>query len=585
MIIHALSQYYTALLQQGKISKPGWCIERISYALRIGLDGELLDVVELRSKQESHGKKTIERPQPMQVPERPKDRTGSKIVFRFLCDNSGYLLGFDAKGKPERAQLMFQASKQMHLQLLSDVSSDSAKAVISFFEKWQPEIACNHPAVLPCADKLAQANIVFLIERASGILYAHEDPEICSKWDAYLSGQSNEYQTRCLVTGEIAPIARIHPKIQLPKGQSMGVSLVSFNRNNPAYESYGKEDAQGYNAPISEDTAFAYTTALNHLVSDKEHMRLIGNDTLIYWAEDASTEAQKLFASFALSCSDDVLISETMKHLALGKPVEQADIKQPFYVLCLSPNTARASVRFFLRDEFGHMLKNCEAHYKRLEIVRSPREPAYLSIPRIIAETINPKSSEKRPIEPLSGAVLRSVLTGAPYPKWLFTNILMRIRAERDVNYARAAIIKAYLIKNENISEEDLTVGLNQELDTQAYVLGQLFSVLEQIQEAANKSSDIKQRFFASACGTPVTVFPTLLRLSTHHLAKLEKGWAISLEKDLTALLGKLSADSDPFPANLNLRDQGLFILGYYHRNETRYAGKQKEDIKDGSNL
>lgn len=61
-----------------------------------------------------------------------------------------------------------------------------------------------------------------------------------------------------------------------------------------------------------------------------------------------------------------------------------------FYILGLSPNSARLSVRFFLHNTFGGFLRNVQAHYDRLEIVR----PAYdkfetLPLWKLLSETVN----------------------------------------------------------------------------------------------------------------------------------------------------------------------------------------------------
>lgn len=109
------------------------------------------------------------------------------------------------------------------------------------------------------------------------------------------------------------------------------------------------------------------------------------------------------------------------------------------------------------------------------------------------------------------------------------------------------------------------------------YVYGRIFSVLEAIQMAANPNlnATIKDKYFTSACATPTKVFPTLLKLSGHHLRKLETGKRIHWEKQLTNLMGKLSPSTKNL-STLTLEEQGMFILGYYHQTQERY--KKKED-------
>ena len=217
----------------------------------------------------------------LKVPEQSIRTVG--IHPNFLCDHSGYLLGFDQKGNPQRSQSCFAASKNHHLAVLAEVKSPAAQAIKAFFNNFNPHTAALHPAIRPYAEELFLGeNIVFSID---GGPYAHEDKAVCRAWESYLLSQSDSQRTgRCLVTGEMGPIARLHPMIKgVPHAQSSGASLVSFNA--PAYESYGKE--QGFNAPISESAAFRYGAALNHLLKDSAHRITIGNTTIVYWAEKA----------------------------------------------------------------------------------------------------------------------------------------------------------------------------------------------------------------------------------------------------------------------------------------------------------
>ena len=68
-------------------------------------------------------------------------------------------------------------------------------------------------------------------------------------------------------------------------------------------------------------------------------------------------------------------------------------------------------------------------------------------------------------------------------------------------------------------------MSLNEQSTTPAYVLGRLFAVLESAQIEAAKptklNSTIKDRYFTSACASPASVFPMLLRLQ-HHISKAE---------------------------------------------------------------
>ena len=372
---------------------------------------------------------------------------------------------------------------------------------------------------------------------------------------------------------------------------------MSFN--DRAYESYGRTEQQGLNAPVSERAAFAYTTVLNHLLSDSRLKQIVGDTTVVYWADSPKTIYQDIFM-FALNPeerepeeeserTDDLgaikLVGDVFQKLAAGMPIADiSDVFNPetrFYVLGLAPNAARLSVRFFLQDSFGSFIGRIMEHYENMRIEKAPFETEYVSLWRLMQETVSPKSTDKASSPLLSGAVLRAILSGSKYPAALYNSIMIRIRAEREVSRGKAAVIKAYHLKNPNNSyfKEVLTVALNEQSNNKAYVLGRLFAILEKAQLDANPNikATIKDRYFTSACATPASVFPVLLRLSNHHIAKSDYGYVS--ERKIQELMDKLNVDSNPFPTHLSLDEQGIFILGYYHQKKANYTKLTKEEL------
>ncbi|MDL2258968.1 type I-C CRISPR-associated protein Cas8c/Csd1, partial [Eubacteriales bacterium OttesenSCG-928-K08] len=577
MIVQALVKYYEALAARGEISKPGWCKERVSYALQLSQAGELIAIVPLL-REEKRGNKSVLVPQVMSLPERVVKASGVKA--NFLCDSADYLLGLDIKGNAKRVLDSFAACKELHESVLKDCQSTAARALMQFFAQWDPTTASEHPVLTPYRDALAAVYIVFLVDG----IYAHEDAAIMAAWDAHYADDSEAQPILCSITGIKTVPVELHGKIKLRGGQPAGSNLVSFNAT--AFESYAK--AGNENAAFGKYAAFAYTTALNYLLATEGCHQMIDEDTMVYWAEDADPALQAGFTMMTSPKEEDGdKLAAIMQKLAAGEAIaEDVNMESRFYVLCLSPNAARISVRFFLQDTFGNMMQNLRAHYARMQIIHAPYEREHLSINMLLQELANPNSREKKPPKPIAGAVLRSILTGARYPQTLYSTTLMRVRAEQDnaerrikkISYGRAAIIKAYLLHNTSICKEELTVALNETNDNPAYVLGRLFAVLENTQEAANPTinTTIKDKYFTSACTTPKSVFPTLLRLSHAHVGKLEKRLAVYFEKEKGQLMEKLSGDETAFPAQLDLNGQGQFILGYYHQVQARYTKKEE---------
>lgn len=570
MILQALTQYYDDLVKQDKIATPGWSRTKVGYALCISDSGELEQVIPLIDDV------TAKKPRPRQfnLPA-PVKRTAG-VSSNFLWDNSSYLLGIDAKGKPERSLECFEACKQLHHQLLDDTDSAAAKSILSFFDKWDPAVAANHPALQEEMEGiLAGPNLLFRIDGE----FAHDDEAIRRAWqEHYDAAEGNRQQ--CLVTGAEDVIEPTHPNIKgVDDAQSSGAALVSFNA--PAYWSYGHK--QNYNAPVGKRAAFAYTSALNYLLADRENVHKIGDTSIVCWAEGAEPQYQMLTAAALFGAKSESIdendVRNAVKRLAEGKPVDEWNLSpdRRFYILGLAPNAARISVRFFYRDTFGNLMKNVNAHHERLEIVR----PAYdkwevIPLWALLRETVNPNSRDKTASPVMAGAVARSIFTGGLYPASLLENTMLRIRAEHEISRGKAAIIKAYYLKNTNkdCPKEVLTVALNEASTNTAYNLGRLFSIYEAVQEAANPgiNSTIKDKYFNSASSTPATIFPLLNNLCQKHLRKLNTGSRIWYEKQIMAVTDVLG---DEFPARLNLPQQGSFDLGYYHQTQKRYEKKE----------
>lgn len=588
MILQALTAYYEQLVRQGKLSAPGWDDSfKVSYELRLNDAGQLLGVVPLLTEK-TVGKKTVLTPRAMRVPAHEKRSSG--IAANFLCDNSTYLLGADEKGKPERAADCFKACAKLHHTILDGVDSPAARALLAYFDSWDPAQAAAHPLLAEQWKEITgNANLIFGYEAADhSHSFVNDDPAIQNAWQAHYNDRSADSDMgQCLITGKYAPIERTHPNISgVPGAQSSGAALVSFNA--PAFCSYGHE--QGNNAPVSKYAAFAYTTALNHLLADRNHCKHVGDTTILCWAENAEPVYQDAMSMFLFGADEAAGIQENdvqaaLKRLSAGQTVpfleKELSPDQHFYLLGLAPNAARLSVRFFLRDTFGCFAQNLQKHAEEMEIDCSEKEKfRTLPIWAVVNETTRTVPGQPaKPSPQLAGDLLRAVLTGGRYPATLLNGATLRIRAEQNVTRGRAAVIKAYYLRNypTELNKEVYTVSLNETTNV-PYLLGRLFSVLEAVQKAANPgiNTTIKDRYFNAACATPGMSFPTLLRLSQKHLRKLNDGLATHYDKQITELMAQLPASG--FPARLSLPDQGKFTIGYYHQTQKRYVKKNEEE-------
>ena len=574
MILQALTQYYDALNARGEIAAPGWGYPKISYALQLRENGELMQVTPLLHEEPAGKKKVLRPAEDMRLPAAVMRR--SNQISNFLWDNSSYFLGVDNKNNPTLTAKCFKAAVKLHHQLLDGVDSPVARAILAFFDSWLPSGAVMHPAFTDGYDTIiAGANLVFRVNSQ----YAQDDPAVCAAWQQHYDGASDAPRQQCLVTGEPDEIAAVHPSIKgVRDAQSSGAALVSFNA--PAFCSYGHE--QNYNAPVGRHAAFAYTTALNHLLADRERTRFIGDTTVVCWAETAEEQYVDFFDAVSDGGSavwSDNDLAAALNQLANGEPCTELglDPKRSFYILGLAPNAARLSVRFFLKNSFGDLMKNVNAHYERLKIKRPANENSgFLPLWKLLAETVNQNARDKKPSPVMAGAAARAVWNGERYPAALLNGIMLRIRADRNVNWRRAAAIKAYYLKNtdDNCPKEVLTVGLNEASTNIPYTLGRLFSLYEAAQQAANPgiNTTIKDKYFNSAASAPASIFPILGNLCQKHLRKLQPGQRIYYDKQISELKNILG---ETYPARLNLPQQGSFDLGYYHQTQKHFTKKE----------
>lgn len=582
MILQALTQYYEDLLRLGKINRPGWSKQKVSYSLLLSEEGELLQLLHLQQEVQ-RGNKTVLGPQEMWVPSPVKRSSG--IRPNFLCDTSSYLLGVDGKGKADRSIDCFAASKALHLQLLKEVDSPVARAIVRFFEHWDPSQAASHPVLQEDWEELLKGgNLTFSLDK----LFAAQDPAIADAWTRHYEDSSDDAEPiRCLVTGQTGTLARLHPSIKGVAGaQSSGASLVSFNA--PAFCSF--EHEQGANAPVSDYAAFAYTTALNTLLADRNRVSRVGDTTILCWAAGGESAYQDCFLMSIFNDSyteNDIL--NTLHHLSKGESIQWDDTRLSpdtrFYVLGLAPNAARLPVRFFWQNSFGALARNLERHYQRLEIIRPSFDKfPTLSIWRLVLETVRKVPGRAPEPHPrLAGDLLLAVLNDTLYPATLLNGVELRIRAERSVSRGQAAILKAYYTKYleqfqpDSPMKEALTVELNEQTNYLPYLLGRLFAVLEGLQQRANPgiNTTIKDRYFNSASATPAIVFPQLINLAQKHLNKLDGGLAVYYDKQITELSSRIT---QTLPTRMSLAEQSAFQLGYYHETQRRYTAKTNKE-------
>ena len=594
MILQRLAEHYDRMVAAGdgeaQLAPPGSSLQKISFCVVLEPDGRLNS---FRSEQQTSGK--VQVATTMIVPGSAKP-PGQGINPCFLWDNSAYMLGWSADpSKMERAKLTFGAFRDRHTALEAQINHPEFSAVCAFLRSWTPAQA------EPYAALLAQITTNFGVFRIAGEAhYVHQlFPHVPEEQAAEASLE--EAHGICLVSGEKDQIARLHePKIKGVAGaQSAGALLVSFNASS--YESYGK--SQSFNAPVGVGTTFRYANALNHLLNQRERRVSLGDSTVVFWADHPSgvvNAVSSIFedASFADEAArpeeDKQRLQEARELLTALRdgtalPRKEQDQEQTrFFLLGLSPNASRLSIRLWVEADAVELERRLGQHLRDVALADSREgEDRLLTIRRIVTATGRAKAGpggrlefDTKAVSPqLAGDLARSVLTGAAYPQTLLGTMLRRIRADGAIAYARVAAIKACLIRSSRLRGNPMEVSLmlNPENTDPAYCCGRAFALLEKIQTDAlgnELNVTIKDRYFSSASTTPSLVFPRLFRLSQHHLAKLDPGPKIYNERRLGEVLARLSG----FPRLLSLEQQGMFVLGYFHQRQDLFTSKKDKE-------
>ena len=589
MILQSLNDYYRRKCDDADPAQrlPVFGLEQkeIPFVLEITTEGELVQLLDTRILNEK--KKKIA--QTFRVPQGVKKTSG--VASNLLWDTLEYVLGVDTKGKPERVaeqHTQFIA----RIQALPQSAHDDAgiQAIFKFFESFNlPQLEAQ-----PTWSQALEANAVMSFRLHGDVDLVCQRPAVVN---AVLNVTTDEDARRvmCLVTGEDAPAQRLHASIKGVWGaQSSGANIVSFNAR--AFESYGKTERQGENAPVSQAAAFAYTTAVNHLLRKDSDQRIqVGDTSTVFWS-DRDSEFESVAADiFGDPPKDDPdrgahAVQALFAAIQSGKQ-GGLDEGNRFHVLGLAPNAARISIRFYHCLPLQELGERIRQHFKDLEMVRGLHDPQYPSLKRLLqavclATSSQPHGDIERVPPNLGGAIVDAVFAGpdVPYPSLWLNAAVGRCRAEQNVNYYRAAAIKACLnrqIRRSSVTptnqspEKEFLPMLDLTNTHPAYRLGRLFSVLERIQEASaggpgKLNSTIRDRYYGAASSTPVAVFTTLLRLKNAHLKKLTVGQAAWFEK----LVGEILDSVTDFPKHLPLPDQGRFALGYYQQRQDFFTKK-----------
>ena len=568
MILQALYEYYK---RSDNLPRKGMELKEIGFLIVIDKEGHFLRFEDRR----------IDKKQAQQFLVKKHIGRTSALAANYLHDNSGYVFGYSDKGD---AMAQYHTFKDKVLSIYeAHLENRDITAVYKFYQQKQSEVLEQMQT-----DPLWSDIVKNLSKKYSTFSFLIEgDTKIMAEKIELLDIAEEEClakQQVCIVSGKKGNAVETTTATMIPGSQATA-KLVAFQVNS-GYDSYGK--VKGGNAPISEEAEFAYTTALNHMLrSDSRNKFLIGNRTFLFWAskdDEAGEKAEEsIFRMFGFNEREDdpnrhiEQVRKTFNAIYSGSL--KTSLYDKFYILGLAPNSARIAVAYWSELPLKEFAELILRHFEDMEIVDTRKEKKpYMGLRSILASiTLGGKSSDATPNLP--EAVVRSIFQGVPYPYTLFAGCIRRIRAEQTLNITRAAIIKAYLNRQQNNNQKKINVMLDDKNTNQGYLCGRLFAVLDKIQDEANNQHSIRERYMNSASATPAAVFATILNLSYHHSEKLNEGRKVWFEKIKQEIVDKISPNG--FPAHLDLQDQGRFFVGYYQQTQWFYTKKEEQTTEE----
>lgn len=609
MLISALCDYYDVLAKKGLVLPDGYSGVGIHALIALTEDGAVDSIVDC---QETEIYTVKDKPKERKVPKTvmlPKRTEKTAIDANIIEHRPRYIFGLTYDSKTSSLSTTKKESDytinqklfaKSNLEFIEGINTPLVNAYRRFLEQWVPENQLKNEILLGFGTGLNDDGFAFcLAGRPDKLL--HDEPEIKEKWERMYTASvenNDEPIAQCCITGEYLPIERVHGKITgIKGGKSSGTSLVCCKHS--AFESYGKK--QAYNSNISHIAAKKYTEALNYLLTKENHRTLIDETTYIYWAASGDEACNSIFSALAFgdtmdsehtdewldSVFDGIKSGRATREIVDG--IDNIDSDVSFYVVGIKPNSARLALKCIYRQSFGKVLQNTIVHYSDMQIGSGGGKP--MSVRTICKELVSPKSSNDKVSPALMAKLFDAIINGTAYPDALLTAVVRRVKTDTDdeknsyikMNNVRMGLIKACINRSARLKgkQEEIKMSLDLENRDPAYLCGRLFCKLEDIQRRASNDTlnrTIKDAYFSSAATRPAVVFPKLLSLSQHHLAKLDDKTAYFMDREVTEIIGMMGS---VFPSHLTLKEQGVFMLGYYQQKNQRFEKKAAAKAAD----
>lgn len=510
---------------------------------------------------------------PCDVTVEAENLTSKKGKARLLLDKYEETLGFD-KEKHETYLKKLTVYKEVK----------ELTPVFSFYDKPE-EIEKVRTAFAEYPPTKQKGNMTFMIDSERLLSYESVKNAIKKKYEDGLISKRQEHLLCAICGTDTYPILdEPHGSVKLPKGQTAGSMLVSYNTN--AYESYNLRG--NLNSGICTNCARNYIEALQYLVRNGHEIitekgekkfrysnrQNISDDTIVlFWTKEQDNDIDP-FSD--ISQPTEERVRKLFSSIATGEYERiDTDVENFFYCCTMSSAAARIAVRDWMAISISQYQKNLKQWFDDIETVKDG-ETIYPGINNILNSCIKkktkPTQSDAKAKARIGTILWYAALTNTSLPLIILQSVLTQIEHSY-FSPEKSTVVR--LVLNRSAKK---TYNMKKELDEQneskAYLCGRLFALVCKLQFMAQGevNSSIKDRFFASASNNPSRAMGILLTKYVPVYQKKTKGAYVTAITEIAARIGH-------FPDKLALTERGEFALGYYYQ----YAAKQNENNNDNN--
>jgi CRISPR-associated protein Csd1 len=519
----------------------------------------------------------------------PDCKRSSGIKPKLLADKCDYVFGYAEPDTPsDKVAERHRQFKELVNDCAEYTQESSVLAVAKFLNGWNPER--DYEKLIEKKIEPSQV-ATFCVNYPDGSSVIPADSKagltaIESFWSRHVSGEdSQQAMMTCLVTNQERLVEERLPVVikRVPNGQTSGTALVSANAL--PFTSYGLKNS--LTSPICREAGEGFAKALNYLLDNDDSKFILNNNVaFVFWTQNPTRAKSAIWKNDQPKKIRDVLVNVLKGERRLANL--QAN---RYYAVALSASGARVVVRDWIDIALDKAIQNLISWFDAQELVdtwgEEDEQRKYLSIYRLSKCLY--RDAKKEDIARISTQLIRVAIQGGKLPHELLAQLVRRNRAERDVDRDRATLIKLVLttqypnqMTNMNCLNED--PQFTEQLDRAAYYCGRLLAQLEQIQIQAlgrDVNATLIDRFYGAASATPGKVLGKLVEDAQPHLARIRKdkrGTYEALQQQMEDILCNISPEDGKFPTTLNMVQQSIFALGYYHQ-----RAHNRKQAKDGA--